>query len=84
VYFHDAAGSLKTSEALLALAQAREVNRPEIAEMRARLNMARQLDRLGQRDRARAELDAIIARTPTVPADAMTRAEQLRRDLGRR
>ena len=84
VYFHDAAGSLRASEALLALAQSRAVNRPEIAEMRARLNIARQLDQLGQRDRARAELDAIIARTPTVPADAMARAEQLRRDLGRR
>jgi hypothetical protein len=46
--------------------------------------MARQLDRLGQYDRARAEIDAILARTPTIPADAMSRAEQLRRDLARR
>jgi hypothetical protein len=84
VYFHDAAGSLKASETLLGLAHAKQVNRPEIADVRARLNMARQLDRLGHHDRARAEVDAVIARTPTVPADAMARAEQLRRDLGRR
>jgi hypothetical protein len=84
VYFHDAAGSLKASETLLALARSKDVNRPEIADIRARLNMARQFDRLGQRDRARAEVDAVLARTPTVPADAMSRAEQLRRDLGRR
>jgi hypothetical protein len=84
VYFHDAAGSLAASQSLRALAQAREVGRPEIADVRARLNIARQLNTLGQRDRARAELDALIAATPTMPADAMRRAEQMRRELDRR
>jgi len=41
-YFHDHAGSLKASEQLLALAQARAVFRPDIAERVARRNIAAQ------------------------------------------
>jgi hypothetical protein len=43
VYFHDHAASLKASEQLLALAQARAVFRADIAEREARRNIARQL-----------------------------------------
>ncbi len=83
VYFHDAAASLKASEQLLALARAGAVHWAALAEVVARLNMARQLRALGQRDRAVAELDAIIALAPPAPAGALARARQLRRDLAR-
>ena len=83
VYFHDHAGSLAASERLLALAQARQVHRADIAEVRARLNMAAQLDALGRRDRALAELDTIIAQRPAAPAGALTRAQQLRQQITR-
>jgi hypothetical protein len=42
VYFHDHAASLKASQDLLALAQARAVFRADIAERAARANIARQ------------------------------------------
>ena len=81
VYFHDPAASLNASELLLALARAGAVRRAGLAEVVARLNMARQLRALGQRDRAVAELDAIIALAPPAPAGALARARQLRRQL---
>ena len=80
VYFHDAAASLTASEQLLALARAGAVQRAGLAEVVARLNMARQLRALGQRDRAVTELDAIIALAPPAPAGALARARQLRRE----
>ena len=80
VYVHDAAASLRASEQLLALARAGAVHRARLAEVVARLNMARQLRALGQRDRAVAELDAIIALAPPAPAGALARARQLRRE----
>ena len=80
VYFHDPAASLKASERLLALARAGAVHRAGLAEVVARLNMARQLHALGQRDRAVAELEAIIALAPPAPAGALGRARQWRRE----
>ena len=71
VYVHDAAASLAASEALLSDAERGAVNRPEIASVRARVNIAVQLDRLGQRDRARAMIDALLARDPRAPIDAV-------------
>ena len=47
VYVHDAAGSLEASQDLLDAAEHGEVNRAELAAVRARLNMAVQLDRAG-------------------------------------
>jgi tetratricopeptide (TPR) repeat protein len=79
VYFHDTARSLAASEALLAAAENGEVNRPAIAAVRARLNIAEQLDQLGQRDRARDAIDALLSRQPSAPADAITRAHELKR-----
>jgi hypothetical protein len=84
LYLHDANASLAASERLLARARGGQVNRASMAEIRARLNIAVQLERLGQRDRARAEVDAIIAAQPKAPADALTRARALRRRLDRR
>jgi len=80
-YFHDHAASMKASEQLLALAESRAVFRADIAEVTARLNIARQSIALQQPERARSELDALIARHPTAPADAMTRAQALRASI---
>ncbi|MCC7240373.1 MAG: hypothetical protein IT180_00480 [Acidobacteria bacterium] len=79
VYFHDAAGSLAAWEALRDLAAAGAVNRPALANVRALVNIAAQLDRRGQRDRARATLDTLLASGPVAPVDAVDRARQLRR-----
>jgi len=78
VYFHDHAASLLASEQLLALAQSRSVFRSDIADVVARLTIARQSIALQQRDRAIAELDALIARQPSAPAGALERARELR------
>lgn len=79
LYFKDAAGSLAASEALLARAEAGDVRHAGMASVRARLNIAVQLEMLGQRDRARATLDALLASQPTAPVDAVRRAGELQR-----
>jgi hypothetical protein len=79
VYVHDAAASLAASEALVAEADRGAVNRAELTRVRATLNVAVQLDHLGQRDRARTTLDALLARAPVAPIDAINRARQLQR-----
>jgi tetratricopeptide (TPR) repeat protein len=79
VYFSDAAGSLAASETLLDLARTRRVHRAGLAEVRALLNIAVQSDRLGQRARARAALDALLALSPRAPVDAVARARELAR-----
>jgi tetratricopeptide (TPR) repeat protein len=79
VYVHDAAASLAASEALLARAEAGAIHRTALATVRARVNVAVQLDRLGQRDRARATLDALLATDPRAPIDAVERARGLSR-----
>ncbi len=79
VYFHDHARSLAASEALVAAAARGEVNRPRIADVRARLNIAVQLDQLGQRDRARLAIETLLAGAPTAPLDAIARARELKR-----
>jgi hypothetical protein len=84
VYLHDRAASLKASQDLLALALDRQVYRADIAEVRARLNMAAQLRALGQRERALEELDRIITRAPLSPAGALSRAHTMRQAMTRR
>lgn len=79
VYFHDHARSLAASEALVAAAARGEVNRPRIADVRARLNIAVQLDQLGRRDRARLAIETLLAGAPTAPLDAIARARELKR-----
>jgi hypothetical protein len=78
-YAHDTAASLAASEALLDDAEHGEVNRADLAEVRARVNMAVQLDRQGARDRARATLDSLLASRPIAPLDAVARARALQR-----
>jgi hypothetical protein len=79
VYVHDAAASLAASEALLADAERGAVNRAPLASVRAQVNIAVQLEHLGDRDRARAMLDSLLARDPHAPIDAVARARQLQR-----
>jgi hypothetical protein len=81
VYFHDPAESLRASERLLARAAEGTVARPALAETVARLNMARQLHALKQTGAALAQLDAIIAAKPAMPAGALARAQRLRREI---
>ena len=81
VYLHDHAASLAASEQLKSLAQSRAVFRADIADVAARLNIARQLIAMQQRERAIGELDALIAQSPTAPAGATTRAREMRRAL---
>jgi tetratricopeptide (TPR) repeat protein len=80
-YFHDAAASLKASEQLLTLANSGEVERADIADVVARLNIARQSIALKEPERARRELDRLIARQPHIPSGALARARALRRTL---
>lgn len=84
VYLHDHAGSLAASEHLLSLARGRQVHRADIAEVRARLNMAVQLRAMQQPDKARDELDAVIALAPNAPAGALATAERMRRQIASR
>ena len=80
-YFHDAAASLKASEQLLTLATSGEVERADIADVEARLNIARQSIALKELERARRELDQLIERQPRAPSGALARARALRRTL---
>ena len=81
VYMHDAAASLKASEQLLQLSRSGSVNRPDLASTVARLNIAKQLIALKQRERAADLLDRVIADQPSAPHDAITRARAMRRAL---
>lgn len=81
VYFHDPAASLGASERLRSLAQSGSVFSADIADIAARVNIARQLIALRERDRAIKELDALIAVNPAAPRGAMTRAREMRRAL---
>jgi len=79
VYLHDSAASLEVSETLLDDAEHGEVNRAELAAVGARVNIAVQLDRLGQRDRARRTIEELLATGPHAPLDAVARARALQR-----
>jgi hypothetical protein len=79
VYLRDARASLAASQSLLALAERGAVHRAALAATRARLNIAVQLDRLGDRPRAIAMLNALFATGAQAPIDAITEAQRLRR-----
>jgi hypothetical protein len=81
VYFHDAAASLHVSGRLAARAAAGEIREPALASVRARLNMARQLDRLGRTDDAVILLTSLIAERPSRPTGAVARAAALRAEV---
>lgn len=76
-YFHDTKASLAASMRLLALADAGRVHEARLASVRARLNIAVQAVRLGDRARAIDLLTALIAERPARPHGATARAQSL-------
>ena len=76
VYLHDLTASLRSWQELLALAQSGTVLEPGMAEARARLGMATQLDRLYETDLAVDQLRAVIAAQPQSPYGAVAQAQQ--------
>ncbi len=67
VYQHDIIASLDTWRALLAAAREQRVNVAGLAEVQARLGIARMLERVYQTDHAIEQLDAIVALKPQAP-----------------
>ena len=83
-YLHDVTASLRSWEQLLASARARRIAEPEMAEARARLGMALQLDRLYETDLAIDHLRAVIEASPVAPFAVVAQAHlQLGRALDR-
>jgi hypothetical protein len=80
VYFHDHASSLRTWRALLDAARDRRVAAPALAETRARLGIAEELEHGGDIDGAIEQLRAVIAAKPLAPFGAYAAAQ---RDLAR-
>ena len=66
-YDHDLTASLASWRALLAAAREQRVNAPQLSEVRARLGIARQLERLYQTDDAIEMLQRVIALRPSAP-----------------
>jgi tetratricopeptide (TPR) repeat protein len=84
VYLHDSSASLRTWRALLAAAERGDVREAEMAEARARLGIALQLDRLFETDAAIDQLRTVIADRPASPFGVMARAHlQLAQALDR-
>lgn len=67
VYLSDHAASLASWRALLDAARARRVAEPVATEMRARVGIARQLDRLYETDAAVEQLRIVIEARPAAP-----------------
>ena len=74
VYQHDITASLDTWRALLGMAREQRVNAAAIAEVRARLGVARQLEALQQTDHAIEHLTAIVDLEPAAPYSALALA----------
>jgi hypothetical protein len=73
-YQHDITATLRTWRALLAAARAGRVHEPRLAETRARLGIARQLEALHQSDEALEELRAVIESRPVRPSGSLAAA----------
>lgn len=80
-YFHDPAASYAASARLLARARARLVHAPDLASVRARLNMATQLARLGDRAAAIDLLTTLVAERPARPHGSAARARRQLEEL---
>lgn len=76
-YIHDHPASAAASRALLARVAAGSVSAPHIADVRARLNLAVQLDAMAETDLAVEELRIVVQRAPAAPAGAQARAQVL-------
>jgi tetratricopeptide (TPR) repeat protein len=74
VYRHDLTASLRSWQSLFMAARQQKVSMRAMAEARARLGMALQLDRLFETDAAIEHLRALIADQPPVPWEAMPQA----------
>jgi len=75
VHLSDYAASLRTWSALFDDARAHRVAWPELTDVRARLGMARQLDRLSETDVAIDHLRSIVAAAPAAPVGALAEAQ---------
>ena len=83
-YLHDLNASLQTWLELLEAARARRVASPSLAETRARLGAALQLDRLFETDVAIEHIRAVIVADPSEPYGTRAQAQlQLRRAVAR-
>lgn len=71
-YLHDITASLGTWRTLLDMARDRRVNLAGMAEIRARLGIARQLEALQQTDHAITQLQAIVAAKPSAPVSSLS------------
>jgi hypothetical protein len=74
-YLHDSTASLTSWETLLEAARNGRVAEPRLAETRARLGIALQLDRLFETDAALEHLREVIAMAPRAPAEAKAQAQ---------
>ena len=73
-YQHDITASLETWRTLLSLAREQRVNASALAEVQARLGVARQLEALYQTDHAIEYLQGIVARKPAAPYSSLALA----------
>lgn len=75
-YLHDPTASLRSWQALLAGAREGRFAEAGLAETRARLGIATQLDALYESDRAAEQLRAVIQAKPPAPAGASVQAQR--------
>jgi hypothetical protein len=73
-YQHDITASLGTWWALLAAARDERINEADLAEIQARLGIARQLEALYQTDHALEQLRAVVRAHPVRPSGAIATA----------
>jgi tetratricopeptide (TPR) repeat protein len=73
-YLHDDTASLRAWQDMLDAAREKRLNVPSMAEARARLGIATQLERLFESDAALAQLQAVIQAAPTAPFGAVAQA----------
>jgi tetratricopeptide (TPR) repeat protein len=70
VYLHDRSAALDTYQSVLAAAETGRVNLAPLAEARARIGVARQLDELAETDRAIDQLKNVLEDRPIAPYSA--------------
>ena len=83
VHLSDFGSSLRSWQALLADARAGRVAWPQMTDVRARLGMAAQLDRLSETDAAIEQLQAVLAAPMTATGARATATKQLDAALDR-
>jgi tetratricopeptide (TPR) repeat protein len=70
VYFHDPSSSARAYDRMLMLARQGRLNESRLAEMQARLGLAKQLDLLFESDRALEQARVVSAANPVAPYSA--------------